>query len=77
MLRIFLDDFHQKVKNIHHETKKHYSYKRKRVSLILKHSVIKKNGLIIAIIAINAFNVDIQVKNTQVKNTQVTKRKRA
>ena len=36
MLRIFSDDFDQKVKNIHHETKKHHSYKKKRVVQFLR-----------------------------------------
>ena len=30
-LRIFYDDFSEKVKNIHDEMKKHHSYKKKRV----------------------------------------------
>ena len=31
MLRIFYDDFDQKVKNIHDEMDLHHSYKKKRV----------------------------------------------
>ena len=30
-LRIFQDDFHQKVKNIHDEMEKHHSYTKRRV----------------------------------------------
>ena len=32
-LRIFYDEFSKKVKNIHDETEKHHSYKKKRVVL--------------------------------------------
>ena len=31
-LRIFYDDFSEKVKNIHDEMEKHHSYKKKRVA---------------------------------------------
>ena len=33
-LRIFYDDFSEKVKNIHDEMEKHHSYKKKRVLVI-------------------------------------------
>ena len=41
-LRIFKDDFTEKVKNIHDEMEKHHSYKKKRVQATLLNCLSKK-----------------------------------